>query len=399
MPKKIVNPTPKGELGTEMRKIRVLRVIARMNIGGPAVQVTGLMRNLNSKIFEQLLVTGFVSENEADYLLENQIDIPVLRIDGLGRSIRPLSDFLAFFKLAFIIRKYKPDIIHTHTAKAGVLGRTAWILLGHKPILIHTFHGHLLQGYFGSFKTKLVILIETTLAKITNVIFGVGNQVVHDLIKAHIAPEIKFQTMPPGLRIEKLPSREQTLQKYQLKEAFYCTYLGRVTKIKNPKRLLDTVEIVQQIEPKIKFLIAGSGELLESIKSKIVSDKLPIECLGWVSNVEEVLAITNLMVLTSENEGMPLSLIQAGMAGIPAVATDVGSVSEVIINNQTGLVVDLSSQEIAAAILELFKNRAKYTDISNSAKEFCLTNFSIERLCSDHENAYLKFFSSSLTLD
>ena len=197
-------------------RIKVLRLIARMNIGGPAVQVTGLMQQLDSKIFNQILVTGYVAENEADYLLENKIDIPVIRIDGLGRSINFLADIKAFFQLAKLIRKFRPDIIHTHTAKAGVLGRTAWIFLGYKPKLVHTFHGHLLHGYFGKFKTTLVVIIERTLGSITNQFFAVGKIVEEDLINAGIGSRNKFKVMPPGLTLNKIPNRAELCRKYNL---------------------------------------------------------------------------------------------------------------------------------------------------------------------------------------
>ena len=200
------------------KRIKVLRLIARMNIGGPAVQVTGLMQQLDSKIFNQILVTGYVAENEADYLLENKIDIPVIRIDGLGRSINFLADIKAFFQLAKLIRKFRPDIIHTHTAKAGVLGRTAWIFLGYKPKLVHTFHGHLLHGYFGKFKTSLVVIIERALGLITNQFFAVGSKVADDLIKVGIGSLNKFKVMPPGLTLNKISERTELCRIYNRSE-------------------------------------------------------------------------------------------------------------------------------------------------------------------------------------
>ena len=371
------------------RKIRVLRIIARMNVGGPAIQVTGLMQKLNTDKFEHNLVTGYVSPNEADYLVVNDIKLSEMRIDGLGRSVKLYSDLMALFELIRIVNKFKPDIIHTHTTKAGVLGRLSWITLGYKPKLVHTFHGHLLHGYFGQTKTKFLILIEKLLGIITNQFFVVGHQVTRDLIAAKIAPAKKFKVMPPGLEIRKIPLRTEILSKYGLDpNLYYCTFLGRVTAIKNPDRFLSLAEYFANRNDKICFLLVGDGELLEYCRQKIEEKHLPVIALGWVAYVEEILAITDLMILTSDNEGMPISLIQAGMAGIPAVATNVGSVSEVVINNQSGFVTDKDISSIANGIEKLIANGNLYAEFSQKAREFCQGQFSLDRLVTDHENVY-----------
>ena len=375
-------------------RIKVLRLIARMNIGGPAVQVTGLMQQLDSKIFNQILVTGYVAENEADYLLENKIDIPVIRIDGLGRSINFLADIKAFFQLAKLIRKFRPDIIHTHTAKAGVLGRTAWIFLGYKPKLVHTFHGHLLHGYFGKFKTTLVVIIERTLGSITNQFFAVGNKVEEDLINAGIGSRNKFKVMPPGLTLNKIPNRAELCRKYNLDPSkFYCTFLGRVTEIKKPLRVLEIAKKTKVVRPEINYLIIGSGELLESCKQVISKEALPVTCLGWIPQVEDALAITDLMLLTSENEGMPLSLIQAGMAGIPAISTNVGSVREVIVNHKSGYVLDFDAADFSQKIIEIYENKVLHKELGRFAKEYTNSRFNVERLANDHQKVYLNLIN------
>ena len=153
-----MNQEAKGQVN-RAPKVRVLRIIARMNVGGPAVQVSGLMRGFDQEAFEQELLTGFCAADEADYLERVATDIKATRIDGLGRSIKPRADLTALFAIIKEIRVFKPDVIHTHTAKAGVVGRLASILSGHKSIRVHTFHGHLLHGYFGAGKTMLVIFV------------------------------------------------------------------------------------------------------------------------------------------------------------------------------------------------------------------------------------------------
>ena len=170
--------------------IKVLRIVARMNVGGPAVQISGLMRTLSKADFDQELVTGYCDLDEADYLIEVATDIKATRILGLGRSVSALNDLRAMFAVIRIIREFKPDIVHTHTAKAGVIGRVASVLSLHRSFRVHTFHGHLLSGYFGKFKTGLVVLIERILAYKTHALFAVGTKVMDELLAKKIgAPE------------------------------------------------------------------------------------------------------------------------------------------------------------------------------------------------------------------
>ena len=358
------------------RKIKVLRIIARMNIGGPAVQVTGLVHDLDKEIFEQKLVTGYVDESEADYLIENQIQIEVTRVKGLGRAVNALSDLRAFIALAKVIREFRPDIIHTHTAKAGVLGRTSWVFLGYKPKIVHTFHGHLLHGL------------------LTDRFFAVGTQVMDDLIQTGIGPKHKFQVMPPGLSISSIPDRTLICKKFELDpNKFYCSFLGRVTDIKKPFRFLEIAKYAGEKYPDIHFLLIGAGDLLKECQEKIEMQGLPVTALGWVPQVEEALAVTDLMLLTSENEGMPLSLIQAGMAGIPTISTNVGSVGEVILNNQTGYILDFDVDSFASKIAEIRDNADIRKVLCENAIKYTYANFSTARLAADHKNAYLALFT------
>ena len=365
-----------------------------MNIGGPAVQVTGLMQTINSKIFEQKLITGYVDSNEADYLIENSIEIPVTRIDGLGRSLKPFADLMALLKLIKITQEFRPNIIHTHTAKAGVLGRLCWLFLGYKPKLVHTFHGHLLKGYFGRVKTKLVIIVEKNLGFITDKFFAVGNQVALDLLEAGIGDTAKFQIMPPGLTLKDIPNRFDTALKYNLDPSkFYCTFLGRVTDIKQPLRFLEIAKYAKNAKIPVEFLLVGEGELLETCKSFINENKLSVTCLGWINSVEDVLSLTDCMLLTSKNEGMPLSLIQAGMAGIPTISTNVGSVSEVILDNETGFILPYSPEKFIEKISMLIFDVEKRQFLAKRALEYTMQNFSTARLTSDHETAYLRLLN------
>jgi glycosyltransferase involved in cell wall biosynthesis len=366
-----------------------MRIIARMNVGGPAVQVSGLMRNLSSSDFDHRLFTGFCAADEADYLDTVATDISAARIEGFGRRVNLGGDLKAFMSLVKEIRRFKPHIIHTHTAKAGFLGRIASILSFHFSIRVHTFHGHLLNGYFGSFKRLLVVLSERTLALFTHQLLAVGDKVRQDLLAVRIGKLKKFGLMPPGLEIGKFPNKNASQELYGLsKHTISCAFIGRVTQIKRPDRFLDVVSEIKRRKVPIEFFMAGDGELLQYCRKRIEHENLPVKVLGWQSNIEQVLSAADVVVLTSDNEGTPLSLIQAGMAGLPVVTTGVGSVPEVVINGITGIITSLSVQEIADGLEKLAKNIDLRTRMGTSAKEFTLANFGVRRLVNDHEVLY-----------
>ena len=375
--------------------IRVMRIIARMNVGGPAVQVSGLMRGFNETVFDHCLYTGYCAVDEADYLDTIATDVKAVRIQGFGRRVSLGGDLKAFISLVSEIRDFKPHVIHTHTAKAGFLGRIASIISLQPSIRVHTFHGHLLNGYFGPFKRTLVVIAEKSLAFFTDELLAVGDKVRQDLLNAGIGSKNKFGLMPPGLGIGSLSPKEDSqkvlgLPSYHLQ----CAFIGRVTQIKRPDRFLDVVSEIKKRGVELDFFIAGDGELLEMCRERIKKEGLPVTILGWQSDIERVLSAADIVVLTSDNEGTPLSLIQAGMAGIPVVTTNVGSVPEVVLDGSTGIVTGLDVQEIAKALEKLVNDKVLRSKLGAAAQKFTMSNFGVERLVHDHEELYMKLLSS-----
>ena len=371
--------------------IRVMRIIARMNVGGPAVQISGLMRGIDALEFDHRLYTGFCATGEADYLEVAATDIPVFRINGFGRRISLGGDIQAFISLVKAIRKFKPDIIHTHTAKAGFLGRIASIVSLHPSIRVHTFHGHLLNGYFGNFKRSLVVYSEKTLAMFTHELLAVGKRVRQDLLHERIGTIENFSLMPPGLAIGLLPPKKKALESLGLTDKrLNCAFIGRVTQIKRPDRFLDVSSEIKKRGIDLGFFMAGDGELLDACRERIIEEDLPVSVLGWQSDIESLLAAADIVIITSDNEGMPLSLIQAGMAGLPVVATKVGSVGEVVLDGVTGILTSTDIQKIADALEKLIGNAALRAQLGNQAQKFTLANFGIQRLVHDHEQLYKK---------
>jgi len=379
---------------TKNERIRVMRIIARMNVGGPAVQVSGLMRGFDSSRFDQKLVTGFCASDESDYLETVATDVTATRIKGLGRSISPRADLGAFFQVVREIRAFRPHIIHTHTAKAGVIGRVASIVSGHSSVRVHTYHGHLLHGYFGKYKTLLVILIERFLALFTTELLAVGKKVMEDLLAVHIGNAAKFAVMPPGLQLGVLPTREEACSSLGLDPGLmYCSFIGRITKIKRPDRFLDVVALLHGQFPELHFIVAGAGDLLEYSQQRSANEGLPVSFLGWREDIETVLAASDLVLLTSDNEGTPLSLIQAGMAQLPIVATNVGSINEIVVDGDTGFLTDLSPTALANAVSRLVSSPSLREVMGTKVYDYTTQRYGVERLVKDHEQLYEKLLT------
>ena len=373
----------------ENTRIRVLRIIARMNVGGPAVQITTLMRGLDPSQFNHKLITGYCQDEEIDYLETSAKDVLAERVSGLGRGVHLFSDLVAIIRIIKVIRKFKPHIVHTHTSKAGALGRIASILSGHKSKRVHTFHGHLLHGYFSVNKTKLYMYLEKFFALMTDRFVCVGNKVRDDLIYAGIAKLNKFIVFPPG--VETPPTYERVLAANQLSllpNKIYCLFLGRITKIKRPDRLLDVSLILKNNNVDVTFLVAGGGDLFEEVKKRSEKSNLPVVFLGWQHNLAALFSVADILVMTSDNEGTPLSVIQAQLAGVPVVSTDVGSTSEILMNGVSAYLASLEPADIAKKIEFLVKNPLERITMGQMGKAFALEKFSPERLVTDHANLY-----------
>ena len=304
-----------------MTRIRVLRIIDRLNVGGPALQATVLTRGLDPDRFEHRLVAGSVGPDEGDYMTLRAPDVPVETIRGLGRAPHAWHDVDALVQLDRIIRRFRPDIVHTHKAKAGVLGRLP--AFAHRvPATVHTFHGHLLRGYFSRTKTAAIIQAERALARRTTRLVAVGAQVRDELVDAGIGRSSQYFVVPPGVRS---PSRSRPRPARELlglpREGPVVGFVGRLTGVKRPERFIDMALAISHRHPSTTFVITGGGELLETIRERARPLGARAVFLGWRGDIEKVYAACDLVALTSDNEGMPVSLIEAATLGTPAVTT------------------------------------------------------------------------------
>ena len=369
------------------RPVRVLRVIARMNVGGPALQVVALADGLGPPEVEQRLLIGDVSPGEADYLQLRAPHVAATRVRGLGRSVRALDDARALVHIVREIRRFRPDIVHTHTAKAGVLGRVA-ALLCRVPVVVHTFHGHLLHGYFSPIVTRAVVLVERALAWRTTALVAVGTRVRDDLVAAGIGRADRYTVVPPGVAVERVDRDGARAALGLGPDAPVVAFVARLTAIKRPDRFLEVVRRVRAARPDVEVVVAGEGELLSTLQRDAADLDPPIRFLGWRGDVETVYGAADVALLTSDNEGMPVSLIEAAAAGCPAVTTDVGSAREVVLDGVTGHVRPPDPVALADAVIDLLDDDEGRRAMSAAAADHARSCFGRQRLVDDIAGLY-----------
>lgn len=357
--------------------MRVLHVIARLNVGGTARYITQLANELPKHGIETFVATGFVQGDEIEDPSAAAIDL--IRIPALGRSIKPIKDHIARKQLEKIIREVKPDIIHTHTFKAGYIAR----MKKQSVPVIHTFHGHLLDDpEFSGFKSKVIIEVERMLAKKSAKLVTVGDIVGQELLQQHVGKKEQYLSIAPGVVALNITARTEALKNLGIVDNGQpiIGWIARVTGVKNPMRALEVARII----PNAHFIIAGGGDLLEEVKATAPTN---VSVVGW-ARAEDVLGASDIILSTSENEGMPVALIEAQLAGKPVVATDVGSVPEVIANHETGLVANKNPNSIAAAVNTLILDTQKHTAMSALAASRAQSLFSVDSMIDAHIDLY-----------
>ena len=357
--------------------MRVLHVIARLNVGGTARYITQLAQELPKHGIETFVATGFVQGDEVEDPSAAAID--VIRIPALGRSINPIKDHRARKQLEKIIREVKPDIIHTHTFKAGYV-----IRMKKQPVpVVHTFHGHLLDDpEFSGVKSRVIIEVERMLAKKTTKLVTVGRRVADELLEERIGHRAQYVNIPPGVVAVDVTPRAQALANLNLDDTGkpIVGWIARVTGVKNPMRALEVADAL----PDTHFVMAGGGDLLDQVKTAAPSN---VSVLGW-ADTADLLGVSDIIMSTSENEGMPVALIEAQLAGKPVVATDAGSVSEVVLNHETGIVTNKNAGSIALALESLLLDKAKRKEMGHLATARAQSLFSVDRMIGAHIELY-----------
>ncbi len=378
-----------------MARPKVLHIITRLDRGGSAEAVIQLVEGLKRDGYSVKLVTGRTVEPQEDLgAFSRRTGIPVVSIEELRREVNLANDLIALVKLMRLVGRERPEIVHTHSSKAGLLGRLAAWLKG-CPVVIHFPHGHVFYGYFGSLRSSAIILAERLAARITHRIFTLTELGKREHIRFGIAGPDKFVTVPCGIDLAKFSSPRRSPSEVRAEFGFspadaVVGWIGRLVPIKGCKYFLYALELARRRRSDLKGIIIGDGPLrkqLEELAKELgLSESLVFA--GVRKDIAEIMHSLDLFVLTSLNEGLGRVLLEAMACGIPVVASRVGGVGEIVLHRETGLLVSPKDPEgIAAAILEILNNKKKAELFSRKGKEKARL-FDVERMIEKTEEVY-----------
>ena len=361
--------------------MKVLHVIARVNLGGTARWLETLTAEQVAAGQEVIVATGHVQGDEVED--PGADTMPLVRLDRLGRAVSPFDDLTAMRELRDLIGDLQPDVVNTHTAKAGLVGRAAALSLGRRrPALVHTVHGHLLKGYFSSMAVRGISMSERVMAAASDLVLAAGQKVRDDLVAARIVSPDMVVVVRPGVRdFDRLSpeAARSALGVADLGARPVAGWLARVVRVKRPDRLAGAA----MATPDVDYIVGGDGAMRGGLEEHAPPN---LRTLGW-ADPATFWSACDFAVLTSDNEAMPYSLVEAALAGLPTVTTDAGSASEVVVDGVTGLVVPLSAEAVADGIRRLVADPPAMAAMGAAARERALAEFSPQRMLADHTAA------------
>ncbi|HYB93951.1 MAG TPA: glycosyltransferase [Vicinamibacterales bacterium] len=390
---------------------RVARVITRLNIGGPSIQATRLTSALEAHGFTTTLLHGRLGEGEGDMSYLIPPDADARYVSALRRPLAPLDDLRAFLRIYRVLREVQPHIVHTHMAKAGLLARlaaTAYnISRGSAPRarIVHTYHGHVLDGYFSPVATKIFITLERLLARLTDRLVAISPAIRSELLQTYrIGRDRQYRVVALGFDLSPFAAVDAAARaaaRHSLglpADAAVVTTVGRLTAIKQHGLFLDTVARVRRSHPNLIAVIAGDGELRAELESKAAALGIDdsVRMLGWRRDLATIYAATDVFLLTSRNEGTPVALIEAMAAGVPGVSTDVGGVTDVIGGADTGRTAPFGDADaLARAIEELLADPQRRAAMGAAARARVLAHYDLNRLVADVAALYRDMLADS----
>lgn len=373
--------------------MRILRIIARLNIGGPAIHVTLLTQRMAARGYDAQLICGIIENDEGDMIYyAEQHDVHPIIIPQLGRSLNPLRDLATIWKLYRMMRELKPDVVHTHTAKAGFVGRVAaW--LARVPVIVHTFHGHVFHGYFGPVKTRLFLMLERLTASMSDAILTLTEGLRQELAETYrIARKGRITVLPLGLDLDdfaRIPRRNGAFrQAWNIpQDVPLVGIVGRLVPIKNHALFLEAARFILDAHPGARFVIVGDGEVRDMLEAQTDAYGLrdAVIFTGWQQNLAQIYSDLDVSVISSINEGTPVSVIESLAAGCPVVATAVGGLPDLLDGGVMGV---LTPPGDAAALAEAISNTINDPPDVSQAQATMLDRYGIERLVNDLDSLY-----------
>lgn len=368
--------------------------MTRTNIGGPSVIVASLLADDSSPDISSTLVRGATPPDEGDFFENSALLTRVTTIPELGRRVKIWDDLRALVALVSHFRAIRPDVVHTHMAKAGALGRLAAIMAG-VPVRVHTFHGHLLTGYFGGLTTRLVVAVERLLRMITTHSIVVGTRVREDLIAVNVVRRRRSNVINPG--IDAFVAVDTSVARRDLAldpSTVTIMFVGRLARVKRPDRFVELARRFAK-DQRLSFVVVGDGPVADDVKQRGRGLE-NLRFLPWQRDLPLLLGAADMVVICSENEGVPLLLIEAGMASIPVVCTRVGSVEDVLQDGVNGLVVDQDDEEaLANAVGRLAFDPDLRARLGKAAREVVLRGFTSDTARSAHAELYRRLVTDA----
>jgi glycosyltransferase involved in cell wall biosynthesis len=388
---------------------RILRIIARLNIGGPAIQAITLTRELDAFGYSTRLVRGVEdpTEGNMDYLAR-EYDVEPTRLPSMRRD-PGVGDIVSLLRLVLLLWRDRPAIVHTHAAKAGTLGRVATMLAfplsSRRPVVVHTYHGHSLTGYFSARTAGVYRLIERLLAPRTDVLLAVSGEVRDDLVGLGVAPRERFRVMPLGFDLSPFATDDRRTDRRQALRAEWgaserdvvVTLIARLVPIKRVDRFLDAAVRLVSSGVDARFVVVGDGELRGELSSSPAAHQIGdrLTWAGFRRDIADVCFASDVVVLTSDNEGTPVSLIEAQAAAVPVVATDVGGIRSAVRDGESGLIVGPESvADLAEAIGSLVSDRDLRARMGAAGRAHVTALYTLERLTADHAALYTELLAS-----
>jgi len=362
--------------------MKVLHIITRMNTGGPAVFLDHLTSAMNDLGTQSTIAFGFCEANETDYSDNNLMRAELIRIKTLHRTLNPIDDIRAFVQIRKIIKEVKPDIINTHTSKAGVLGRIAAKTTNPKPKVVHTFLGHLIYGYFSRSKIWIFITIEKIMTRFTSAAIAVTAETKRSLISEGVGRKLNWEIIRIGIPVTK-PDKNDLSPSSKLK----ILWVGRFTDIKDPGFAVETMrELSQRIPNNFELIMVGGGELFEEIVK--LAANLPIRFVGVLKEPFKMIQNFDLLMMTSKNEGLPLVILEAANCLRATVSTNVGGISEFIENDSNGYLVPRNNKLMAEKIIFLASDKERLRNSGINARHLLEKSFSDKQMARLHFNLY-----------
>ena len=351
-----------------------------MNTGGPAVFLDHLTNAISKLGCESVIAYGFCESNEADYTDNHKLNAKLVKIKSLHRSLNPIDDIRTFFQIRKVVRQVKPDLVNTHTSKGGVLGRLAAKSVSRKLPVVHTFHGHLIYGYFAKYKIFAFTLVERFLALFTDAAASITQETEDSLKKLKIGKKLKWQVIRLGI-----PVNQTTFLAPKSNSKTNLLWVGRFTDIKDPNYAILIMQELEKLSPgKFDLTMVGGGELLD--QSRVTAKSLPITFTDWLDKPFETVGYFDLLLLTSKNEGMGLVMLEAANYSKATVARNVGGIGEFLINNKNGYLVSGDFKEMANKINII--STSEINSLGSEAKNILQKDFSDIRLAKDYFDLY-----------